>query len=75
LIDRIGTAGDAKAIADLQGRIAAEQAMLANESVKLQTLAYSAEATRVSAEVARREAVIRGHGNFSTRFQPALPAP
>ena len=75
LIDRIGTAGDAKAIADLQGRIAAEQAMLSNEAVKLQSLAYSAEATRVSAEVSRREAVVRGHGSFATRFQPTLPAP
>jgi type IV secretion system protein VirB5 len=75
LIDRIGTTGDAKAIADLQGRIAAEQAMLENEAVKLQSLAYSAEANRASAEVSRREAVIRGHGTFATRFQPTLPAP
>jgi len=75
LIERIGAAGDAKAIADLQGRIAAEQAMLENEAVKLQSLAYSADATRASAEVSRREAVIRGHGSFATRFQPTLPAP
>jgi type IV secretion system protein VirB5 len=75
LIDRIGTTGDAKAIADLQGRIAAEQAMLENEAVKLQSLAYSAEAARASAEVSRREAVVRGHGTFATRFQPTPPAP
>lgn len=75
LIDQIGATGDVKAIADLQGRIAAEQAMLENEAVKLQSLAYSADANRASAEVSRREAVIRGHGNFATRFQPTPPAP
>jgi type IV secretion system protein VirB5 len=75
LIDRIGATGDAKAIAELQGRIAAEQAMLENEAVKLQSLAFSTDAARVSAEVSRREAVIRGHGTFATRFQPTPPAP
>ncbi len=75
LIDRIGTTGDAKAIAELQGRIAAEQAMLENEAVKLQSLAYSAEAARASAEVSRREAIVRGHGTFATRFQPTPPTP
>jgi type IV secretion system protein VirB5 len=75
LIDRIGTTGDAKAIAELQGRIAAEQAMLENEGVKLQSLAYSAEAARASAEISRREAIVRGHGTFATRFQPTPPAP
>jgi type IV secretion system protein VirB5 len=75
LIDRIGTTGDVKAIAELQGRIAAEQAMLENEAVKLQSFAYAADAERASAEVARREAVVQGHGRFASRFQPTPPAP
>jgi type IV secretion system protein VirB5 len=75
LIDRIGTTGDVKAIAELQGRIAAEQTMLENEAVKLQSFAYAAEAERASAEVARREAVVQGHGRFAARFQPTPPAP
>jgi type IV secretion system protein VirB5 len=75
LIDRINSTGDVKAIAELQGRIAAEQAMLENEAVKLQSYSYATDASRASAEVARREAVIQGHGVFATRFQPTPPAP
>lgn len=75
LIDKIGATPDVKAIAELQGRIAAEQAMLANEAVKLQSYGYAADAERASGEAARREAIVHGHGNFATRFQPTPPAP
>lgn len=46
LMDAIPTATDAKAIADLQARIQVEQAMLQNESIKLQALAQAADAQR-----------------------------
>ena len=72
LVQAIGTATDAKAIADLQGRIAAEQAMLENEQAKLAGLAQVAEAeTQVRAQQ-RRELVIAGHGTFQTRLRPTL---
>ena len=44
LVNAIGNAPDAKAIADLQGRIAAEEAMLGNEQAKLATLYQAAQA-------------------------------
>ncbi|MBS0393039.1 MAG: type IV secretion system family protein [Proteobacteria bacterium] len=75
LIDQIRATPDAKAIAELQGRIEAEQAMLANEGIKLSALAQSAEADRSARELARREAVVQGHGSFATRFQPKTPVP
>ena len=53
LIDAIPQAGDQKAILDLQARIAAEQAMLANEQAKLQVLQQMANAE----EIARRQRV------------------
>ena len=66
---------DAKAIADLQGRIAAEQAMLENEQAKLATLLT--QAARGGAAGCRRgelrELAIAGHGEFETRLHPLLP--
>ena len=53
LISRIGTAMDPKAIADLQARIQAEQAMLTNEQTKLQSLYQVAQ----SDELARRQRI------------------
>lgn len=44
MISMIGVAGDAKAIADLQARVASEQAMLQNEQTKLQLLQQMAQA-------------------------------
>ncbi|WP_129778624.1 type IV secretion system protein [Peristeroidobacter soli] len=44
LIDFIGTAGDQKAVLDLQARIGAEAAMLANEQSKLEVLRATAHA-------------------------------
>ena len=46
LLDRVNSAPDAKDIADLQGRIQAEQVMMQNEANKLQMLAQLASAQR-----------------------------
>ena len=70
LIQAIGGATDAKAIADLQGRIGAEQAMLQNEQAKLELLAQAAEADRRLRETQLRELAIAGHGDFATRLHP-----
>jgi type IV secretion system protein VirB5 len=75
LIDAVGTAPDAKAIADLQGRIAAEQAMLANEHTKLFALQAVAQAEQAAAEARRREQALAAHGRFEARFRPVNPAP
>jgi type IV secretion system protein VirB5 len=72
LVEAIGTAGDAKGIADLQGRIAAEQAMLENEQAKLAVLTQAAEAERQVRELEVRELAIAGHGTFATRLRPVL---
>jgi type IV secretion system protein VirB5 len=73
LVSAIGTAGDAKAMADLQGRIAAEQAMLANEQAKLSALYQAAEADRWLREAQLRERAVAGHGQFASRLRPELP--
>jgi type IV secretion system protein VirB5 len=73
LVSAIGEADDAKAIADLQGRIAAEQAMLGNEQAKLAVLYQAAESERWVREQQLRELAIAGHGEFGTRLQPVLP--
>ena len=75
LIGQIGAAQDAKAIAELQGRIGAEQAMLANETIKLVALAQVGGADREARELARRESVLQNHGAFASRLQPAPPVP
>lgn len=46
LMDAIPTAQDPKAIADLQARIAIEQAMLQNEAIQMQALAQASAAQR-----------------------------
>lgn len=71
LINTIGSAGDQKSILDLNARIGAEQAMLANEQTKLAMLVAAAEAQRWADEEQDRERAIAGQGEFSTRFQPA----
>ena len=73
LVQAIGNAGDAKAIADLQGRIAAEQTMLENEQAKLALLAQVAAAEREVRAQQRREMAIAGHGTFEARLRPVLP--
>lgn len=75
LIDALARAPDAKAVEDLQARIAAEQAMLATEHTKLFALQAVVEAERASAEERRREQVVASHGAFSTRFTPTPPGP
>jgi type IV secretion system protein VirB5 len=75
LIDEIRAAPDAKAIAELQSRIGAEQTMLTNEHVKLTALAQVSDAQRNARELARREAVIQSHGAFGSRFQAVPPVP
>lgn len=65
LIDRIGAAGDTKAIQDLQGRIQAEQTMLTNEQTKLETLYHLAQAERWRQEQRRREGAIAGIGDIN----------
>jgi type IV secretion system protein VirB5 len=71
LIDAIPSAGDQKAILDLQARINAEQGMLQNEQTKLQVLYQSVQAQqRVSAQ-RQHELVIAGYGQFATRFEPS----
>ena len=75
LIDRIRSTPDAKAIAELQGRIEAEQAMLANEGVKLAALGQVTDAERAARDLERRESVLQSHGVFRARFQPTPPVP
>jgi type IV secretion system protein VirB5 len=71
LIVTIGTAGDQKAILDLQARITAELGMLQNEQTKLQILAQASQAQDSALAQRERELVIAGQGRFSSRFRPA----
>jgi len=71
LIAAIGTAGDQKAILDLQARISAELGMLQNEQTKLQVLYQATQAQESSLRQQARERVIEEHGRFETRFQPS----
>jgi type IV secretion system protein VirB5 len=71
LITAIPTAGDQKAILDLQARIGAELGMLQNEQTKLQVLYQGIQAQESSIRQQARERVIDGHGRFEARFQPA----
>jgi type IV secretion system protein VirB5 len=71
LIAAISTAGDQKAILDLQARIAAELGMLQNEQTKLQILQQATQAQDSVNRQQEREQIIAGHGSFEGRFQPA----
>lgn len=70
LINTISTAGDQKAILDLQTRISAELGMLQNEQTKLQVLAQASLAQDSANALREREQAIAGQGRFDTRFQP-----
>jgi type IV secretion system protein VirB5 len=70
LVAAIGTAGDQKAILDLQARITAELGMLHNEQTKLQILNQATQAQDAVNRQQEREQVIAGQGRFETRFQP-----
>jgi len=71
LIAAISTAGDQKAILDLQARISAELGMLQNEQTKLQVLAQASQAQESVNAQREREQAIAGQGRFENRFQPA----
>jgi type IV secretion system protein VirB5 len=70
LISAIATAGDQKAILDLQARIGAELGMLENEQTKLQVLSQASDALGAADAQRAREYAIVGQGRFETRFQP-----
>jgi type IV secretion system protein VirB5 len=70
LIAAISTAGDQKAILDLQARISAELGMLQNEQTKVQVLYQATQAQESSVRQQMRERVIEEHGRFESRLQP-----
>jgi len=72
LINAIGAAQDAKAIQDLQGRIAAEQAMLQNEQTKLQVLYQSAQADHLAQQQRVREQSFSGVGSYGAAKHPTF---
>jgi type IV secretion system protein VirB5 len=65
LVNAIGSAGDQKAILDLQARISAEQGMLANEQTKLYLLTQAAEADERARRQRMREEALDAIGSFS----------
>ncbi len=70
LVSAISTAGDQKAILDLQARITAELDMLQNEQTKLQILHQATQAQESVNRQQEWERVIAGHGRFEDRFRP-----
>jgi type IV secretion system protein VirB5 len=70
LIAAISTAGDQKAILDLQARISAELGMLQNEQTKNQVMYQATQAQESALRQQALERVIEAHGSFETRFQP-----
>lgn len=66
LVTSIGSATDQKAIEDLQARIQAEQSMLQNEQIKLQTVAQLSQAQEVATRQMKAEirAQTSGGGDF-----------
>jgi type IV secretion system protein VirB5 len=70
LIAAISTAGDQKAILDLQARISAELGMLQNEQTKMQVLYQATQAEESSLRQQALERAIQDQGIFATRFQP-----
>ena len=75
LIDAIPNAEDPKAVMDLQARIAAEQAMLANEHTKLTMLFEASAAERAAGEQQQRERALRDLGSLRTLRPMGLAAP
>ena len=70
LIGAISSAGDQKAILDLQARISAELGMLQNEQTKLQILHQATEAQAALDRQRDWEQAVAGQGRFESRFQP-----
>jgi len=69
----IASATDAKAMAELSGRIEVENAMLANEQAKLDTLYQLAASEQRALEWRTRELAVQNHGAFAGRFAPVVP--
>jgi P-type DNA transfer protein VirB5 len=72
LINAIAGAADVKAIQDLQGRIAAEQAMLQNEQTKLQVLSQAAQAEQWAQQQRVREESLTAVGNYRKANHPTF---
>ena len=64
LINTIGTTNDPKASLDLQARIAAEQAMLVNDSAKLEAIYHTVEAEERARRQRRQEQAIADIGSL-----------
>jgi type IV secretion system protein VirB5 len=64
LVDAIPSAQDQKAVLDLQARIAAEQAMLANEQTKLSVLHQVAQAEELARKQRLREQALTDIGSL-----------
>lgn len=64
LINALGGASDQKASLDLQARVAAEQAMLANEHTKLQVIQQSLQAEQTARQQQLTEQAISDVGSF-----------
>lgn len=73
LINQIDLTTDQKGSLDLQGRIAAEAAMTANESAKLAAVAAWSDASIASVQTLAHEAALTAHGSFAGRFRPTAP--
>lgn len=71
LMQRINTTEDPKDIAELQGRIAAEQAMIQNEQTKLQMYAMVAEAEDRLQE--QRQLELNAQANARRGYAPLQP--
>jgi len=67
MISTIGVADDPKAIAELQARLGAQQALVANENAKLQAMAYMQQAEEQQARQRAAEVIAKWS-------RPSLPA-
>lgn len=73
LISAIPTATDAKGALDLQARIAAEQAMLANEATKVEVLQQALDAEQAALDQQRSEQAIADIGSLGALAPMGLP--
>jgi type IV secretion system protein VirB5 len=73
LVNAIGTAGDTKAIQDLQARIQAEQTMLTVEQTKLQSLYQMAQAQELQRGQTVREGAAASFGSPGAGRHVAFP--
>lgn len=68
MISTIGTANDPKAIAEINARITAQQALIANESIRLQALSYMQQLEQQQNEQRAREVI----STWSTYVMPPI---